>query len=182
MNVLHHDLETVKELGFRVLHFRNKVFGEVFVHDAIRCGKEGENVFDEIALVIIEFVIPVHEVSGKINFFCSPKARFRLFVETPDVIVFDREEDEPVGIVFENGFGYHRVLWKNLFNGRLDFSGFDLVFGCLVHFSTVFFAAKRRRFFSSRASSLVFSGWHSSNSMSFPIDSCAAFRGSNPRP
>ena len=35
-----------------------------------------QNMFDEIALVIIELVIPIHKISGEVNFFCSPKASF----------------------------------------------------------------------------------------------------------
>ena len=35
LEVLHHDVEAIEELGFGVLNLSNEVLGKVFVHDAI---------------------------------------------------------------------------------------------------------------------------------------------------
>ena len=61
-------------------------------------------MFDKMALVIVEFVFPVDEVWGKVDFFCSPKARLCFFVEAPDVVVLDREQYETAFIFFKNRF------------------------------------------------------------------------------
>ena len=55
-------------------------------------------------------------------------------VETPDVVVFDGEKNEPVWIVFEDWLCDDCVLRENFFDGSLDFGCFNLVFGGLVHF------------------------------------------------
>ena len=76
MDVLHHDLETVEKLGFGVLNFRDEVLGQILVHDAIRRREEREHVLDEVPLVVIQFAVPIHDVSGQINFLRRPKTRF----------------------------------------------------------------------------------------------------------
>jgi len=74
VNVLHHDLETIEELGLRVLHLSHKILCEIFVDNAIGSGKECKDVLDEVTLVVIELFAPVHQVCRKINLLSGPKA------------------------------------------------------------------------------------------------------------
>jgi hypothetical protein len=90
-------------------------------------------VLYEITLIIIEFFIPIDQIGSKIDFLSRPETCFGFLVVAPDVIVLDREEDEPIGVVFKDRFRDNRVLGQNFFNGSLDFCGLDLAFGCLVH-------------------------------------------------
>ncbi len=64
MDILHHNLEAVEELGFGILDFSDEVFGQVFVHDAIAGGKESQDVLHEVALVVVELMAPVVEVGA----------------------------------------------------------------------------------------------------------------------
>ena len=53
MDVLHHDLETVETSCLWYLDFTAEALDEVLVYDPVRCGKEGEDVGDEVFLVVI---------------------------------------------------------------------------------------------------------------------------------
>ena len=119
MDVFHHDLKAVEKLGFCVLYFRKEILGEIFIHDAVGCRKKGKDVFDKIALVIIELVIPINKVGCKVNFFSSPKAGFRLFIKTPNVIVLYWKQHKSIGIVLKNRFRDNGVLRQYLSNGSL---------------------------------------------------------------
>jgi hypothetical protein len=57
-------------------------------------------MFDEMALVIVEFVFPIDEVWRKVDFFCCPKTRFCFFVKAPDVVVLYGEQYETAFIFF----------------------------------------------------------------------------------
>jgi hypothetical protein len=58
----HHDLETIEASSFRGLDFTAEALDEVFVDNAIRGGEKGENVRDEVALIVVELVLPVVKV------------------------------------------------------------------------------------------------------------------------
>ena len=45
--------------------------------------------------------IPIRSVGCKVNFFSSPEGSFGLLVHPPDVVVFDGEEDETMGVHLE---------------------------------------------------------------------------------
>jgi len=85
VNVLHHDLETVEAASLGDLHFTAEALDEVLVDNAIRGGKECEYMGDEVALVIIQAVVPVVEVFGEIDFFGSPERSFGFLVHAPDL-------------------------------------------------------------------------------------------------
>ena len=128
MDVLHHNLETVEELRLGVLHLSYKVLGEVFVYDAIGGSEKRQDMLDEVALVVVEFFVPIDDVRGQVNLLCRPEARFGFLVKVPDVVVLNREQDKSVGVVFENGFSHHRILGQDFFNGSLHGRC-----ACLVH-------------------------------------------------
>ena len=68
MDVLDGDLEAVESASFGDLHFLHEADAQVFVDDAVRGGKEGEDVGDEVAFVVVER-FPVLDIAAKINFF-----------------------------------------------------------------------------------------------------------------
>ena len=86
VDILHHDLETVEAACLGYLHFTAETLDKIFIDDAIRSGEEGENVGDEIALVVIQSIIPVVEVFGEVNFFGGPEGGFRFLVHLPYLI------------------------------------------------------------------------------------------------
>ena len=53
MDVFHHDLEAIEKLGFTVLHFIDKVLCQILIHNTITGGEEGQNMLDEITLVVV---------------------------------------------------------------------------------------------------------------------------------
>jgi hypothetical protein len=86
VNVLDHDLETVEAAGFWDLDLAAEALEEILVDNSVRRGEESENVGDEVALVVIEAVVPVVKVLGEINLLCCPERRFRLLVHLPDLL------------------------------------------------------------------------------------------------
>lgn len=98
MDVLHHDLKTIKKLGFGVLNHPYHIFSEVFIDDPVAGRKEGKHVFDKMLFIPIELVFPVVEVLNEVYFFCRPEASFRIFVELPDVAVLYGEYDETIRV------------------------------------------------------------------------------------
>ena len=59
MDVLHSDLKAIEEFRFRILHFCYKVLSQVFVHDTIAGSEEGQHVFNEMALIIVQLILPM---------------------------------------------------------------------------------------------------------------------------
>ena len=101
VNVLHHDLETVECPCFCPTDFVGEVDDEILVHDTIACSKESENVLEEMLLVFVE-LFPVFHVLSEIDFFCSPKRCSVLFVHSPDIVMFNREQNETIQIFLEH--------------------------------------------------------------------------------
>jgi hypothetical protein len=52
VDILNSNLEAVETLGFRRCDFRCKIAAEILVDNAIRCGEEGKNIGDEVALIV----------------------------------------------------------------------------------------------------------------------------------
>jgi len=96
MDVLHHQLEAVKEFCLCILYLAHEVLGEIFIHDPVRGCKEGQNMLDEIPFVVIELVLPVINILFQVYLFGSPEAGLLLFVPLPDVFVLNGKNDKPV--------------------------------------------------------------------------------------
>lgn len=84
MNVLHHDLEAVEATGLGSLHFTAEALEKVFVDNTIRGSEEGQDVRDEVPLIVGQFV-PVVEILGQVDLFRSPERSLRLLVHLPDL-------------------------------------------------------------------------------------------------
>lgn len=56
MDVLHGDLEAVEAAGLGDLHLGAEVLSQILVDDAVGSGKEGQDIFDEVAFVVVEFL------------------------------------------------------------------------------------------------------------------------------
>lgn len=83
MDVFHGDLEAVEAASFRDLDLGAELLGQVFHDDTIASGEEGEDVFDEMFLVGVEF-FPVSEVLNEIDFFGGPERGQMFFVHIVD--------------------------------------------------------------------------------------------------
>jgi hypothetical protein len=103
MDVLHHDLEAIEEARLGILHLVEEVLGEVLVHDTIAGGEEGQDVFDEVAFVVVELLGPIHQVGVQVDLLGGPEAGLMLLVEVPDVVVLDGEDDETVLVLLQQG-------------------------------------------------------------------------------
>jgi len=104
VDVLHHHLETVETTGLGDLDFCNESLGKVFQHNSVRSREKGQDVLNEVLLVVGE-LYPVSQVVGKIDFFCGPETGHLLLVHLPDIVVLDRENNEPVGVLLQEGLG-----------------------------------------------------------------------------
>lgn len=85
VDVLHHDLETVEATSLRDLDLAAEALDEVLVDNAIGGSEERENVGDEVALVVVQAVVPVVQILGKINFLGGPERGLGLLVHLPDL-------------------------------------------------------------------------------------------------
>jgi hypothetical protein len=85
MDVLHHDLETIEATSLGDLYFIAETLNKVLVDDTVGSSEEGENVGNEVALVIVEAFIPIVKVFGEINFFRGPEGSFGFLVHLPDL-------------------------------------------------------------------------------------------------
>lgn len=86
VNVLNHDLETVEAAGFWDLNLAAEALEKVLVDNSVGRGEESKNVGDEVALIVIETVVPVVKILREINLLCCPERRFRLLVHLPDLL------------------------------------------------------------------------------------------------
>lgn len=87
MYVLHHDLEAIEATCFRNLNLTAESLDKVFVDDSVRGSKEGKDVRDKEAFVIVQFVVPVVEIFGEVDFFGSPEGSFSFLICLPDLMV-----------------------------------------------------------------------------------------------
>ena len=85
MNVLHHDLEAIKASRLGYLDFSTETLHQVLVDNAIGGSEEGKDVGDEETLVVVQSLVPVVEILGKINLLGRPEGSFGLLVHLPDL-------------------------------------------------------------------------------------------------
>ena len=86
VDVLNHDLETVEAASLGNLDLTTETLDQVLIDNTIRCSEEGKDARDEVALVIIQAVVPIMKVLGQINFLSSPERCFVLLVHLPDLL------------------------------------------------------------------------------------------------
>ena len=90
VNILHHDLEAVEATCFGDLDFAAEALDEVLVDNTIRGGEKGEHVGDEVALIVIQAIVPVVEVFREVDFFSSPERSFGFFIHAPDLCAVEK--------------------------------------------------------------------------------------------
>ena len=56
-------LKAIEASSLRNLNFLHEPFNKVLVDNAVRGGKEGQDVFDEMLLIVLEFG-PVIQIAG----------------------------------------------------------------------------------------------------------------------
>lgn len=83
MDVFHGDLEAIETSCLWHLNFRAELLGKVLHNDSVTCGEEGQNVFDEVFFIGVQF-LPVLEVLVEIDFIGSPKRGEMLLVHLID--------------------------------------------------------------------------------------------------
>jgi hypothetical protein len=83
----HHDLETVEALGLGGLDLGRESLDKVLVNNTVRLmlasslrweratysSEESEDVLDEVSLVVVELVVPVMKIGGKVDLLGSPE-------------------------------------------------------------------------------------------------------------
>ncbi len=65
-------MEAIEAASLRSLNFITETLDEVLVDDTIGRSEEGENVANEVALVVVQFVLPVMNVPGLGETISSP--------------------------------------------------------------------------------------------------------------
>jgi secreted protein with Ig-like and vWFA domain len=85
VDVLHHDLKTVEAAGLGDLNLTAEALQQVLVDNTVGSGEEGQNVGDEVTLVIVQAVVPVVQILGQINFLGGPERGLGLLVHLPDL-------------------------------------------------------------------------------------------------
>lgn len=93
-------MEAVETASLRSLDFGHEALSEVFENNTVGGGEEGENMLDEVLLVLIE-LFPILDVLGEVNFLSGPKSSLLVLVHLPDVAVLDGEEDEAVRVLLK---------------------------------------------------------------------------------
>jgi hypothetical protein len=86
VDVLHHDLETVEASRLGDLYFTAEALDQVLVDNSVRGCEECEDMGDEVALVIVQLVVPVVKILGEINFLCRPEGCLGLLVHLPNLL------------------------------------------------------------------------------------------------
>ena len=94
MDVLHHDLKTVEAACFRYLNLTAETLNKILIDDTVGSGEEGKYVGDEIALVVVESIVPVMQVFGEVNFFGSPEGGFCFLVHLPYLLTANVSRDK----------------------------------------------------------------------------------------
>lgn len=85
VDVLHHNLEAVEATSFSRLDFVGETLNEVLVDNAVGCSEEREDVGEEVALVIVQAVVPVVHVLGQVHLFGGPEGGLSLLVHLPNL-------------------------------------------------------------------------------------------------
>ena len=121
VNALNHRLARVEELRLRPLDLAHKSVGQILHDDSIGAGEESDDVLDEVALAIAEF-LPVSHVLAQVNLFRHPNDGHMLLVAIPHILVADREDRIPVFRGVEQGFWEQgrRNLGRNTRDGSIQ--------------------------------------------------------------
>ena len=98
VHVFHRNLKAIKASGLRDLYLRAKLLCQIFKDDPIWGSEKGEDVFDEVFLLLVEF-LPVLEVLVEVNLICSPEGSQMLFVHFVDGVVLDGEQHKPLRVL-----------------------------------------------------------------------------------
>jgi len=107
VNTLDHRLARVEELRLRPLDLTHETVGQILHHDSIRASEESDDVLDEVALAVSQF-LPVSHVLAEVNLLSHPNDGHVLLVTIPDVLVADREDREAILCCIEQRFGERR--------------------------------------------------------------------------
>ena len=86
VDVFHHNLETIEAARLRHLNFIREMLVEVLIDDAVGGCEEGEDMRNEVTLVVVETVVPVVNVFGQVHLFSRPKGRLDFLVHLPILI------------------------------------------------------------------------------------------------
>ena len=70
-------------------------------------------MLNEMPLIILQFG-PVLWILAEINFIDSPEASHLVLVHFPHIWILDGQNDEPVGVIFEQGFAESDLRTANL--------------------------------------------------------------------
>lgn len=85
VDVFHHDLKAIEASRLRYLDLSAETFHQVLIDNAIRGGEEGKDVGDEVTLVVIQTIVPIVQILGKIDFLGSPERCLGFLVHLPDL-------------------------------------------------------------------------------------------------
>ena len=66
-----------------VEYLSGEILCQVLVHDAVGGREEREDRRDEVALLVVELLLPVLHVVAQINLFRRPEGRLRFLVHSP---------------------------------------------------------------------------------------------------
>lgn len=111
VDVLHGNLKSIKATSLRDLNFLHEPCGKILIDNSITSSKERKDVGDEVLLVIIEFLFPVHQVRLKVNLLSGPETGFCLLVHFPYFMVLDGEEHKALIVGCEEELlGRHGVV------------------------------------------------------------------------
>jgi hypothetical protein len=88
VNGLQQILAGVEMARLGPLDFAAEIHGQILVDDTVAGRKEGENVLDEVLLVIIE-LLPVLNVLGEIDFLSGPECGLLVLVHAPHIAILD---------------------------------------------------------------------------------------------
>lgn len=82
---LHHNLETIEAASLSSLDLIAETLNQVLVDNTVGGSEEGKNVADEMALIVIELVLPVMEILGQVHFLGSPEGSLGFLVHVPNL-------------------------------------------------------------------------------------------------
>lgn len=86
VDVLHHDLEAVEATGLGDLDLSTETLNKVLVDNTVGGGEEGQDVGDEVTLIVVQAIVPVMKILGEINLLSGPEGSFGLLVHLPDLL------------------------------------------------------------------------------------------------
>jgi hypothetical protein len=119
VDVLHHHLEPIKASSLSYLNLSGEPLGKVFQYNPIAGSEKGKYMLDEMLLTLVEF-FPVFLVLSEVDLLSSPKGRLLILVHLPDIMILNREQHEPIGVLLKQGLrqrslslGVLRVLLRH---------------------------------------------------------------------